>query len=87
MILITKTSDQTRQRVCVCVVTHLFWTNSNICGIFQYTILVLGKLPGAITRRWNDLFHRKIHPINLILRACLLSSVSFVRCHFSAIAI
>ena len=29
MILVTKTSDQTRQRacVCVCVFSHLFWTS------------------------------------------------------------
>ena len=33
MILITKTSDQTRQRVCVCVCvfsSHSFWTSSSL---------------------------------------------------------
>ena len=31
MILVTKTSDQTRQRgVCVCVFSHSFWTSSSL---------------------------------------------------------
>ena len=33
MILVTKTSDQTRQRVCVCVCvfsSHLFWTSTSL---------------------------------------------------------
>ena len=50
MILITKTSDQTRQRgVCVCFFSHSFWTSSSL------------DVPAGVTQEEGHT-HRISHP-------------------------